>query len=99
MGEISQAQFYEAAQKLHDQIDLRHKSLRDSMEHGFDTLTQKLDAHIKDDNVVEKRVTIMETERRGEAAQMAKVGTVAGVLAAAGLSAVVEGLKAYWRHS
>lgn len=97
MSEVTQAQFFDAVQTLRDQIDDRHKSLRASMEHSFDTLTQKLDAHIKDDNAVAGRVLVMETERKGEAAAATKRGTIAGIVAAAGLSGLLEIAKAIWK--
>ncbi len=95
MGDLTHKDFYDAIQKLHDQINERHTSLRVSMEAGFSRLDVKLDQHASDDAKVESRVTIIETERREEAKLAIKRGTWAGILAAFGLTALWELLKSW----
>jgi len=71
----------------------RHERLRADMNAGFQGLAQKLDAHAKDDQLVADRVLIIETERKEESRQQVRKGTLAGMVAAAGLTAGWELLK------
>ena len=98
MGDVTQSQFYEAMRELNDRIDRRHTTLRESMERGFDVLNAKLDAHVKDDQDVERRVTVIETRRDEEAKLSIKRGTWAGLLAAFGLTVAWEVLRTWVVH-
>ena len=90
MTEVTQAQFYAEVQKLRDHIDEKHKSLRESMENGFARLDVKLDAHVKDDNDVERRVVIIETQRTEEAKLQLRRGTWAGLLAGVAIQVAMK---------
>lgn len=100
MGEpVTQLQFYEEMQKLRGDFQVMQTLLRGSMTEGFTGLSDKLDAHAKDDAAVEKRVTRIEIERQGEQNQAMKRGTWAAMIGAAGLTAAWEAVKhvAGWR--
>lgn len=79
---ISQRQFYEAMQVIRDQIDERHRSMRASMEDRFDKVLAKMD--------IEKRVSIIETERKSEAKQALKQSTYIALVVSAGLTGLLQ---------
>ena len=79
---VTHAQFYAEMQQM-----------REAMIAGFHDLTEKLSVHARENQAIENRVLIIETERRGEHAAAVKLGTWAGMLGALGLTAAWEGLK------
>lgn len=87
---ISQRQFYEAMQVIRDQIDERHRSMRASMEDRFDKVLAKMDIHEAKDIAVEKRVSIIETERKSEAKQALKQSTYIALVVSAGLTGLLQ---------
>lgn len=84
---------YEIAQQLRDHIDAKHSSLRSSLESGFHDIAGRLDEHTKQDQAFYDRVLRIETEREIEKQQAIKRGAWAGILAAGGMEALIEGLK------
>ena len=82
---------------LKDETKERHERLRGDMKSGFDLLVVKLDQHAKDDAAVEKRVTIIETQRTDEEKQAVRRGTWAGILAAAGLTGALKAIEHLWK--
>lgn len=84
MADITAAAFYKAhdelrtylTQRLDDridslrvQIDSKHASLRQSMQEGFCQVGDKLETHQKDDNIIENRVTAIESRLDTEKTQ------------------------------
>lgn len=96
MSEVTPAEFYREMQIVRDHIDAKHKSLRDSMENRFDVLTTKLDDHAVEDRAVERRVTIIETERIAEGRAAVKRATYIGMLSAMLTSSVIAAVN-YFR--
>lgn len=72
-----QAQLRLMSQQSQDQ----HQRLRSDMTAGFDKITAAMTEHAKDDQKVETRVTIIETQRAGEAREAVKRSTYVGLLA------------------
>ena len=87
---ISQRQFYDAMQVIRDLIDTRHKSMRELIESRIEQLTHAMADHVHVDDLVEHRVTIIETQRTEEAKQSMKRGAWAGFWAAAGITTLLE---------
>lgn len=81
---------------LSDQMRDQHTRLREDMDRSFTKLGDTFEKHEAEDRKVADRVLTIETERKAEASHAIKRGTWAGVLAAAGLSGVIEAIKA-WR--
>lgn len=91
MGEpVTQGQFFERMQQSDDRQIEAHQRLRKSMEDGFALLRTELHEHSKEDRLVADRVLVIETQRADEAKAAVKRGAWAGILAAAGLTGVVE---------
>lgn len=80
---------------MRQQMTDQHQRLRADMMAEFDKIRAMFAAHEREDRVTQQRVTVIEVEREMEAKQAAKVGTLAGVVGAAGLTAVVEAVK-HW---
>ena len=87
---ISQRQFYDAMQAIRDLIDTRHKSMRELIESRIEQLTHAMAEHVHADDLVEHRVTIIETQRGEESKQSVKRGAWAGFWAAAGITTLLE---------
>lgn len=97
MGDpVNQSQFYERMQQSDDKFQESHRRLRELIEESVRDLKLEMAQHAKDDAVVEKRVTIIETQRAEEAKVAMKHGAWAGVIAAAGLSGAIQLVKAYF---
>ena len=93
MPEVTQAFVYELINELRNHIDVRHSSLRQFIADRVESLEQKLDNHVDDDNAVKDRVLIMETERSGEKSRAIRQGTWVALLASAGLTALWKFLE------
>jgi hypothetical protein len=57
---VTQSQFYEAIDGLKEYILDRHRSMRDNMDVNFQKVREAMDAHAKEDLIVERRVATME---------------------------------------
>ncbi len=94
---VTQTQFFEAFQQLLDKIDVKHASMRQYVGDRADKLEAIARAHSIDDaaqfKAINDRVLVIEIERSGEKAQAVKHGTWAGIVAAATLTSLIEGLK------
>ncbi len=77
-------------------IETRLTAHGQEMRDGFKLLTEKLEAHTKDDQIVEGRVRDIETTLRIEEKRAVRHGTWAGILAAAGLTAALRLLESLW---
>lgn len=97
MADITAAQLFSALQQLEERLNARidgsHARLRDTVDRAVTTLSDKLDAHAKDDEAVATRVTVLETVSAEEEKQAIKRGAWAGIFAAFGLTAAWELLK------
>lgn len=95
---VTLGQFFETMQQLRAELLSAHHRIRDeitdqrhSMTIGFARLEEKLDRHEKDDQAVERRVTIIETERNGEGKLATKRATIIGIIAATATTVGVSG--------
>ncbi len=84
---------YEALERLRSDMTNQHTRLRDDVNRGFDGMRLGMEGHTDRMDEHSVRLTIIETERKGEAQRAMKHGTWAGILAAAGLTAVIDALK------
>ena len=73
--------------EMRDHVDAKHASARHAMEQSFDRLDAKLDKHIDDDRVVEKKVDEIVTERKGEKQQALKQSSIIALVVSAGIQA------------
>jgi hypothetical protein len=80
-------------ESMRDDVKDRHDRLRADMQANFTALGMKFDHHVEDDNLLENRVLVMETERKGEKAEASKKGAIMGIIAATGLTVVWELIK------
>jgi hypothetical protein len=87
---VSERQFYDALQRLEERLGAKIDAARDSVE-------QKLDAHAEDDLLVANRVLVIETQRAEERTAAMKRGVWAGIMAASGVSLVIEGMRHFWK--
>ena len=100
MGEpVTQGQFFERMQQSDDKHLDAHRRLRDSLEEMRKELSVKMDAHAADDahqfKALGDSVLVMQTERAGEKAQAVKRATLISLVAAGGLTGLLEALK-HW---
>ena len=96
-GEVTSDQLHDATDKLRahldDRLDEIHRTINDTASKIF----TKLDEHVKDDRVLENRITIIETERKVEATQAAKQSTVIALLVSAGLTGAWHLVERIWK--
>lgn len=92
---ITQAQFFEAHQQIMQEMQRLHVRQREHIDAKVAEVRESLDDQAKEHRMVERRVTIIETQREDEAQQAVKRSTWAGLLAAAGLTGVVELVKVW----
>lgn len=94
MGDpVTQGQFFQAIEQLRADHLEAHKRLRETIETGFEKVGERMEKHEADDRIVANDVLIIKTQRQMEAAQALRRGTWAGILAAAGLTGLLEGMK------
>lgn len=94
MGEpVTQAQFFERMQQFDDRLQDYHRRQRQHIDDSVRELKAVLATHEDKDNAVERRVTIIETQRESEKEQAKKAGAYYGVLAAAGVNALILAVK------
>lgn len=93
MAEVTAGQFFEAMRQLNDKIDTKHTSMHNRLDDHFNRLDQKLERHERDDLDVAKRVTVIETERKDEQQQAVKRSVWTGILAAAGMTGLMDAAK------
>jgi len=74
-------EFLELRESMQEGFNERHRALRSDMNAGFDKICAKMDAHIKDDDAVARRVDKMETQRESEEKQVAKRTTLIAMVA------------------
>ena len=94
---ITLSLFLSEMKAIHQTIESKHASLRQSMEEGFRDLECKLENHIKDDDTVADRVLVIETERKEEARQIVKRSGLLALLASAGLTGVIRIIEKVWK--
>lgn len=70
--------------------------LTQAMAVGFDGTHRRLDGINGRVGAVEDKVLVIETERKGEAAEVIKKGSLAGLLGAGGLAGILEAIRAWW---
>lgn len=70
-----------------------NSAMRADMNAGFGDLRRAFSDHEDDDQAVEKRVTIIETERGIEKETASRHGAIAGTIAAGLVLALVESIK------
>ncbi len=89
---------FHALNDLKDQMIGQHQRIRSDMNAGFGERQVALEVHRTKDKVdsVEERVLVIETSRRFEEAQAVKRSAWAGILAAAGLTGLMQVIKAVW---
>lgn len=75
-----------------------NQSMRADMHTGFSDLRRLFSEHEDEDQAVEKRVTIIETERGIEKQTASRHGAVAGSIAAGLVLALVESIKKMLSH-
>ena len=90
---VTQVQFYDEMRAMREWIDAKYVSQREYVGERADKLEAMALDHAKEDRFVEKRVTIIETERTNEKALALKRSTFIGIIAAGSVTAVVEGVK------
>lgn len=94
MGEpVTQGQFFEAVQQLQDKIDAKHTSIRQYVGERSDKLEAAMKLHADEDRLVADRVLVIETQRADEARAAIKHGAWAGIVAAAGVTGMLEAAK------
>lgn len=94
MGDpVTQGLFLESMQQLRADFEKRHRDQRQDMTDGFNKLADKFDAHAREDAAVERRVLVIETERKDEESVAAKRGMWAGIIAGAGVTSLFEIIK------
>ena len=81
----SDSPIFEAIQALRGEFMEGHQRLRTDMTNGFAALSTKFELHVKDDQAVENRVLIIETERKGEATQAVKRNALTSLLVSSGM--------------
>lgn len=87
---VSQELFFQVMGDMKKDFDSRHTTLRGDITHGFDRMGEKLDKHVKDVTQLETRVTIIETQRASEKAEIVKRSTWIAMLASSMLFAGFE---------
>ena len=68
-------EFLELRESMQEGFNERHRALRMDLNAGFEKICAKLDAHIKDDDAVARKVERIETQREAEEQQLAKRST------------------------
>lgn len=82
---VTQLQFYEEMQKLRSDFQSMHTRTREQMTEGFLRMGEKLDAHAKEDLLVDRRVLTLENAREFEKSAAAKRGAWAGLVTSSGI--------------
>lgn len=91
MGEpVTQGQFFERMKQSDEATTDQHRRVRESIDALRDDIFARMDAHAAEDRAVADRVLRIETQREMEAKAAIKHGAWAGILAAAGLTGLVE---------
>lgn len=87
---------YQAIQDLRAEVRDGHTRMRTDMNAGFDKLDHQIRIQNGRVNDTEDRLLVIETERKAEAAEAIKKGTLAGMLGAGGLAGVIEAFRQWW---
>jgi hypothetical protein len=89
---------FDKLDQLSEQMTSQHSRLREDMHVGFDKLREEM--RVQNGRVTETvhRVTVLETRSEDDRAAASRRGTWAGIVAAAGLTGLLEGIRALWRH-
>ncbi len=90
---VSQAQFYDAMRALSAEIQDSHRRQREHLDAQSLHILRVFEEHKVDDLALGNRVLTIEIERAGEQKQLTKRGAWAGMIAAVGLTALIEGIK------
>lgn len=90
---VTQAQFYEEMGKIRDQMQAHHKSQRELIDAKTAAIVAVFEKHEEKDAAVEKRVTIIETERGMEKQQAARQGALYGIAAGASVNVLIIAVK------
>lgn len=86
----------QAIQDLRGEVREGHHRLRADMNAGFEKLDTQIRIQNGRVNDAEDRLLVIETERRGEASEAIKKGTLAGLLGAGGLTGILEAIRRLW---
>jgi hypothetical protein len=87
---------YDALQAIRAEVRDGHHRLRQDMNAGFDKLDHQIRVQNGRVGTVEDKVLVIETERKAEAGDAIKKGTLAGLLGAGGLAGIVEAMRQWW---
>lgn len=90
---VTQAQFFDRMQLFDDKLQEMHRRQREHVDRRFAELEAVFSRHEDDDQAVEKRVTVIETERGIEKQQAARQGAIYGMAAAAGVNIIIAAFK------
>lgn len=90
---ITQAQFYERMQMFDEKLQDMHRRQREHVDARFGQLQAVFEKHEEDDRAIERRVAVIEIERKTEERQAQKAGALYGVMAGAGVNALVMAVK------
>jgi len=96
MGEtVTQAQFFEAMQKLDDKMQDYHRRQRDHIDDAVQEVTRVIAQHDTHLQEVSKKVLVIETQRDLERSAAAKHGMIAGTVMAGATVGLIESVKRY----
>lgn len=84
---VTQELFFATIEQLRRDMDDRHQRIRADILAGFEKLNTKAELHAVADQLLGNRVTIIETERRSEAAESMRRSTWIAVVVSGAFTA------------
>ena len=77
-----------------EESEQRHAS---ELKYRLEQLSERFEQHVQDDQIVENRVLVIETQRNHEEKQTIKRSTITALIVASGLNVAWEAIKRYLR--